>query len=125
MDSVEADFGVWKEYAYQTGIHPAVISYLSVRREYFYSLETTVEGKWFATPRGWEDLSRLMDVYEAQGKTVDRDVVAQYIRQPKIAKDFANYLDLYHKYRSDDRIGKVLEGGPGRGADGPGREGGL
>lgn len=108
---VEADFGVWKEYAYQTGIHPAVISYLSVRREYFYSLETTVEGKWFATPRGWEDLSRLMDVYEAQGKTVDRDVVAQYIRQPKIAKDFANYLDLYHKYRSDDRIGKVLEGG--------------
>ena len=58
-----------QEYAYQTGIHPAVISYLSVRREYFYSLETTVEGKWFATPRGWEDLSRLMDVYEAQGKT--------------------------------------------------------
>ena len=108
---VEADFSVWKEYAYQTGIHPAVISYLSVRREYFYSLETTVEGKWFATPRGWEDLSRLMDVYEAQGKAVDRDVVAQYIRQPKIAKDFANYLDLYHKYRSDDRIGKVLEGG--------------
>ena len=42
---------------------------------------------------------------------MDRDVVAQYIRQPKIAKDFANYLDLYHKYRSDDRIGKVLEGG--------------
>ena len=35
----------------------------------------------------------------------------KYLQHWKIAKDFANYLDLYHKYRSDDRIGKVLEGG--------------
>ena len=30
---VEADFPVWKEYAYRQGIHPAVISYLELRRE--------------------------------------------------------------------------------------------
>ena len=32
---VEADFEVWKEYAYQQGIHPAVISYLELRKQNF------------------------------------------------------------------------------------------
>ena len=29
---VEPDFDVWKEYAYQVGIHPAVLSYLELRK---------------------------------------------------------------------------------------------
>ena len=36
---VEADFPVWKEYAYRQGIHPAVISYLDMRRENFCRIE--------------------------------------------------------------------------------------
>ena len=40
---VEADFDVWKEYAYQQGIHPAVISYLELRRKNFYRVENTVD----------------------------------------------------------------------------------
>ena len=48
---VEADFEVWKEYAYQQGIHPAVISYLELRKQNFYRVETTVDGKRFATAR--------------------------------------------------------------------------
>ena len=89
---VEADFDVWKEYAYQQGIHPAVISYLELRRKNFYRVENTVDGKIFATARGWEDLSRLIQVYEILGKTVDREVVSQYIQHRMIAKDFASYL---------------------------------
>ena len=38
-------------------------------------MEHTVDGSFFATPRGWEDLSRLIQVYEKLGKKVDRDVV--------------------------------------------------
>ncbi|MBR0306756.1 MAG: AAA family ATPase, partial [Lachnospiraceae bacterium] len=56
---VEADFGVWKEYAKLAEIHPAIISYLTAKPHYFYQVETTVDGKIFATPRGWEDLSRF------------------------------------------------------------------
>lgn len=108
--NVEADFAVWKEYAYQVSIHPAVISYLNAKQNYFYQIETTVDGKIFATPRGWEDLSRLIEVYEKTGKTVDREVVFQYIQHAKIAKDFANYLELYYKYQSDYKIDSILEG---------------
>lgn len=54
---VEADFDVWKEYAYQQGIHPAVISYLELRRKNFYRVENTVDGKIFATASLDEHLS--------------------------------------------------------------------
>ena len=44
------------------------ISYLEARKENFYRIESTVSGKQFATPRGWEDLARLMEVYEKLGR---------------------------------------------------------
>lgn len=107
---VEADFQVWKEYAVNAAVHPAVIAYLEARKEHFYRIESTVSGKQFATPRGWEDLARLIEVYEKLGKTVDREVAAQYIENPGIAKDFAAYLELYYKYQSEYQIGTILSG---------------
>jgi len=107
---VQPDFEVWKEYAYEQGIHPAVISYLELRRKNFYRMENTVDGRIFATARGWEDLSRLIQVYEALGKEVDREVVYQYIQHPMIAKDFAAYLALYNKYKTDYEMEDLLLG---------------
>lgn len=107
---VNADFEVWKEYAYQQGIHAAVISYLELRKNHFYRIENTVDGKIFATARGWEDLSQLIQVYEVLGKTVDREVIYQYIQHRMIAKDFANYLELYYKYKEDYNIEEILKG---------------
>lgn len=107
---VEADYMVWKEYAYQAGIHPAILSYLDMKRENFYRIETTVDGKMFVTARGWEDLSQLLTVYEAMGKKVDREVVHQYVQHWKIAKDFAVYLELFDKYKKDYGLEKILEG---------------
>ena len=101
---------MWKEYAYRQNIHPAVISYLGIKPQYFCQIETTVDGKRFATPRGWEDLSQFIQVYEKLGKRADRDVVYQYIQHPKIAKDFANYLELYYKYQSQYQVEEILAG---------------
>ena len=107
---VQPDFEVWKEYAYEQGIHPAVISYLELRRKNFYRMENTVDGRIFATARGWEDLSRLIQVYETLGKEVDREVVYQYIQHPMVAKDFASYLALYNKYKTDYAVEDLLQG---------------
>ena len=107
---VEPDFAVWKEYAVQNQLHPAVISYLTTRTANFYRMETTVDGRKFATPRGWEDLSQMLYVYEQLQKNMDRDVVVQYIQHEKIAKDFANYLELYYKYQMDYQLDAVLQG---------------
>jgi hypothetical protein len=69
-----------------------------------------VDGKRFVTPRGWEDLSELIWIYEKQERKMDRELVGEYLQFPKIAKDFANYLELYYKYRDDYQVEQVLEG---------------
>lgn len=69
-----------------------------------------MDGKIFATPRGWEDLSGFLKVCEKVDLICDREVVVQYIEHPRIAKDFANYLELYKKYQARYQIDEVLEG---------------
>ena len=69
-----------------------------------------MDGRLFATPRGWEDLSRLIEVYEKLGKKTDREVIGQSLQFPKIARDFANYLELYYKYQDDYQIDEILSG---------------
>ena len=46
---VEEDFPVWKEYAYQMGIHGAILSYLEIRKKDFYSVKTQIDGRQFVT----------------------------------------------------------------------------
>ena len=107
---VEPDYEAWKEYASREMIHPAIQSYLSIKPQNLCQIETTVDGKLFATPRGWEDLSELIGVYEKLGKNADREVIGQYLQYPKIAKDFANYLELYNRYRSQYQVEEILNG---------------
>ena len=109
MDVTE-DFAVWKEYARRKGVHGAVISYLDIKKDNFYRIETTVDGLQFATARGWEDLSELIIAYEKLGLRVDREVVGQYIQLPRIAKDFANYLELYYKYQRTYHVDDIVKG---------------
>lgn len=107
---VEENYEVWKEYARQAEIYPAILSYLEIRREHFYRIETTVDGKAFVTARGWEDLSELLYAYERLGKKADREVVHQYLQHWKVAKEFANYLELYAKYQQDYGLEKIVAG---------------
>lgn len=107
---VEPDYDVWKEYAYKTGVHASVMTYLAARKKDFYRVESTVDGKSFVTARGWDDLSEMIHLYEANGLTVDGKLIGQYLQNKKIARDFAIYYDLYNKYRSDYQIETILQG---------------
>ncbi len=101
---------VWKEYAYKEGIHGSIISYLEVKKENFYSVETTVDGKRFVTARGWEDLSQMIKAYEKLDIPVTEVLILQYLQHPQIAKEFAAYYDLYKKYAMDYNVIDILEG---------------
>lgn len=107
---VEPDYDVWKEYAYKKGIHPAILTYLDIKKSDFYKIETTVDGKSFVTARGWSDLSDMMKLYEQHGITIDEKLVDQYLQNKKIAKEFAIYYDLFNKYKSDYQVDKILSG---------------
>lgn len=44
---VEPDYEVWKEYAYKKGIHGSILTFLEIKKNYFYVVETTVDRKSF------------------------------------------------------------------------------
>ena len=107
---VEADYGIWKEYASEKGLHNAVVSYLDLKKEDFYHVETTVRGKSYITARGWEDLSQILQLYEEEGLLVDETLVGQYLRNDRIVKEFTAYYDLYNKYKKDYKTEEILSG---------------
>lgn len=107
---IEENYDVWREYAYEAQIDPAILAYLEIRKDHFYRVENTVDGKQFVTARGWEDLSELLRVYRMLGKKVDREVAHQYLQNWEIAKEFANYLELYEKYKKDYGLEKIVQG---------------
>ena len=107
---VEADYATWKEYALRQGIHNAVTTYLDMKKNDFYRVETTVGGKSYVTARGWEDLSATMLLCEEEGLAVDETLVAQYLHNDRIVKEFTAYYELYNKYKKDYKVEEILAG---------------
>lgn len=108
--NIEADLGVWKEYAREKSLNSAILSYLELRPKNFYRVEADVDGLQFVTARGWEDLSNLMDVYEELGIPVDEEIIHEFLRHEDVAEDVSAYFDLYKKYQDDYGIAEILEG---------------
>lgn len=110
---VEPDYGVWKRYATEKGLHPAVTTFLEAKPDCFYTVESKPGGgKSFVTARGWEDLAEVIALYESLGKPCDRDLFVQFLRDDDIADRFAVYYELFQKYRSDYQVGSILAGEP-------------
>ena len=112
---VEPDYSAWKRYASEKGIHPAVTTFLEAKPDCFYKVESKPGGgKSFVTARGWEDLAEVITLYEKMGKTCDRELFVQFLRDDDIADRFSVYYSLFEKYRSDYQIGKILAGSASR-----------
>ena len=107
---VEPDYDVWKEYALARQVHPSVLTYLNVRKDNFYRVESSVSGKQFVTARGWEDLSRMLRVCEKLSLPVDDNLIGQYLQSEKICADFSAYYALFQKYSADYAIDDILAG---------------
>ncbi len=111
---VDADYETWRAYAVNNSFHTAVITYLDIKTKDFYSIENTVDGKSYVTARGWENLSETLFLYEEMLYKVDETLVAQYLRNQRIARDFSAYYDLFIKYKQDYKVSAILTGKPER-----------
>lgn len=107
---VDASYDVWREYALNKGVHPAILAYLDVRKNDFYIIENTPDGKHFVTARGWEDLSRMMTVFENKGIAVDITLIEQYIQHDTVAADFTDYYETYKALRDNYSPEDILNG---------------
>lgn len=107
---VEADYESFREYATEVGLHPAVLSYLDLKKENFYLVETGMAGKRYVTARGWEDLSEILLLSEQENIPVVEELVSQYLRKEEIATDFFAYYELFCKYRRNYNLPLILSG---------------
>jgi len=107
---IEPNYKAWRDYAREQRVHPAVITYLDVRPEDFYLVESTPQSKHFVSARSWSELSGLMLLLEGLGKDVDEQVFKQYLQHPEISAKFASYYQLFMKYRSDYQVDLILQG---------------
>lgn len=107
---VEANYDVWKEYAINNNVHPAILAFLDIKKNCFYSIENTPAGKRFVTARGWEDLSRIMCLYEKKSLEIEAALIEQYIQSPSVAQDFSNYYSAFKKLKDIFDTEKILSG---------------
>lgn len=110
MIYVDPSLPVWKEYAYKVGTHPAIMAFLEINEDAFYKISSSVDGKRYATARGWSDLSTALYAYERRNIPVDDSLILQYITDVDIARKFAVYYTLFRKYKMDYSIQDVLDG---------------
>ena len=108
--NVEPDLKAWKKYAAGKQIHGAITAYLEIKPEDFYHMEMSAKGRSYVTARGWEDLSDMLKMYEEESISADETLVAQYLANERVVKEFTAYYELYNKYKRDYRISEILEG---------------
>ena len=103
-----SDFNTFKQYAMKGALHPTIIDFLDINRDFFYTVENTPDGRTFVTARGWEDLSEMLILYEKKGYTVDENLVSQYIHNKAIVSEFTAYYELYNKYKTEYLVVRFL-----------------
>ena len=107
---VEPNLRVWQEYAALHGVHPAVTTYLDAKPGNFYKVRAGARGSKIVTSRGWEDLSRMLQVYEIEGMAVPASLPGRYLQDDEVSQDFSVYYELFRKYRDDYKITDIIAG---------------
>lgn len=110
MMDCKADFQCWKEYAYNAGVHPAILAFLEQNDKFFYRIATTVDGQKYVTARGWEDLSSELKAYERFNFPVTLEMIQEYITDSEATRSFDAYYDLFKKYRMDYNVDDIISG---------------
>ncbi|MCU6697592.1 ATP-binding protein [Laedolimicola ammoniilytica] len=105
---VEPDFPIWKHYAVESGLHPAVLSFLELRPERFYVMEPGEKG--FVTGRAWEDLSEILLTMEELELGVEEALFGQYLQDEDTATEFTFYYRLYEKWKKELKPEQILTG---------------
>jgi hypothetical protein len=104
---IEADFGVWNAYARRRGLHPLILSYLTLKPDHFYAVLAGPAGRHFVTPRGWEDLSEMILGFEALRLPTEGSLFRQYLQHDEIAGDFAIFFELNQRLKLKYRIDEI------------------
>lgn len=101
---LEVDLNDWRNWAFQKGIDPRVIAYISYKNEHLFTFDPKKDLKSFATPRSWEYVDKIL---KAQ---IAADVILETI-SGAIGKEVAvNFLSFIKVIDKLPNIEKILDG---------------
>lgn len=107
----QPDFGVWKEYAYYGGVHPAIIAYLELHPDHYYEIDARDRHNYkIVTARAWEDLSEMMQLYEEDSIPVTLELIGQYLQDPDISGGFFAFYEKFNAFREIYDPEAILDG---------------
>lgn len=95
---LEADLNEWRRWAIATGVSEKIISFLSKMPQHLFKIPKAGERS-FATPRSWENASKLLSL----GLTIDSAV------GEGVASEFYAFTRVYDKFPDIDSILKGTE----------------
>ena len=75
---MKAYAGQWLEWAYENGLHPWVIDYITQRPDHLFSVPPKTEEP-FSTPRSWHMLSDILKEYGAGEKVLPEDTLRMLV----------------------------------------------
>ena len=105
------DFTPWQNYAYNKSVNQAIISYIEQNVLDFYRVETLTSGKiTFVSARAWDDLSQMLLLNEINGIPSDKNLISQYIQNPRVASKFSEFYSRYNEYKQKYPISQILIG---------------
>lgn len=99
---ITASFSSWLEWAKKKGIHQKVIDFLSARRDYFMAFDPQKDDLAFSTPRSWEMVSNILNVYDGNEKAA-YSMIAGCVGAG-VASEFITFCAVYHKLPSVEDI---------------------
>lgn len=107
---LDPDVNVWMTYARKHHIHGAVSAFLESHKLMFYSTHMTDNGPEYVTARGWEDLSKALQLYEHCLLNVSLSLIRQYVTDRTISSAFYEFYVIYSKYLKNQYADLILSG---------------
>jgi hypothetical protein len=99
------DNSAWEAWAIDRDIHIAVLSYQRWRPSHLHSWDPKSPSKSQATPRGWEYVSDVLKVIEAEG--INGEVEATLISGKlgeAVGAEFIGFLKIYRNLQDPDAV---------------------
>lgn len=110
---VEANCDDWLIHARQSKANAAVVYYLRLNKDKLFCISRKDRTLSIVTPRGWEDLSKILTSYEKLGYEVSEELCEQYLQDEDIAKDFFTKYRFFREFAGEIELQNILESGKG------------
>lgn len=108
--NIDFDEEEFLNYAKEHNFNSYIISFLEKQPNYMYAVSNDKKEEEIVTTRGWENLSYALDGFKKLNVKVSEEMIFQFIKSERIAKQFFKYYDSSINRARIGMFDKILSG---------------